>query len=162
MSAALNTHADSSAHSAGTHPDISLSSMSSGLLNPVKNVRVPSVSSQTTALSSAPLSTPSPSATPSSVRRKWDDAALSTRWSNAFKQEGDTESPRGDLLDTPGTERNRWQEGPDTPGPTRHKRTGSNAGASKGVTLTLRDQEKVRSVSLISSYSIMITFTAYR
>jgi len=50
----------------------------------------------------------------------------------------------GDVLDTPGGQKKKWTDAPDTPG-SRSKRPAKGGGASngKGVTLTLRDQEKV-------------------
>jgi hypothetical protein len=145
MSAALNSRPDTSAHSANTtHPDFSLNSSTS-----LRNIRLPSTSSsQTTASSSAPLSTPPPppppllATTPSYTKRK-GDAALGPgrRLSAASREQGDV--AEGGVLDTPGPERKRWADGPDTPGATRHKRTASSTGAAKGAHLTLRDQEKV-------------------
>ena len=56
----------------------------------------------------------------------------------------------GDVLDTPGGAKNKWTDAPepDTPG-SRSKRPAKGGGGApngKGVTLTLRDQEKVRNV----------------
>jgi hypothetical protein len=50
-----------------------------------------------------------------------------------------------DLLDTPQVERSRWVDGaPETPVAARPKRSRPSTNGSKGgVTLTLRDQEKV-------------------
>lgn len=64
----------------------------------------------------------------------------------------------GDLLDTPAVEKKRYGEDLETPRKrpgTGTGRTGASAGAAgnKGVTLTLRDQEKVRAL-LISSHPI--------
>lgn len=54
-------------------------------------------------------------------------------------EEGDDAGEGGDFLDTPG---HKWGDGPDTPAPNR-KRTRATPSGNKGVTLTLRDQEKV-------------------
>ena len=151
MSAALTTHADTSAQSAGTHPDISLDP-SSSLPTLARNVRLPSTSSQTTASSSAPLSTPPP---PTSIslltRKKVDNALTVSRRSKSFNGDEDGDVTEADLLDTPAAERKKWGAGSDTPAPTRHKRTIS---ASKGAHLTLRDQEKVFSHSLNNNNDI--------
>ena len=60
------------------------------------------------------------------------------------RQDDDLEE-EGDVLGTPGAEKKRWGETavPETPTVANHtKRTKGNAGGG-GVTLTLRDQEKV-------------------
>lgn len=117
MSAALNAHPDLSIQSVGTPPDISLGSF---------------------------LSTP--------LRRKPDEtSSLSRRYFNTTVTtpggggggagggaEGIGDDGLGDVLDTPGDEKKRWQ-----PGDLDKivKRSGPGKG---GVTLTLRDQEKVR------------------
>lgn len=53
--------------------------------------------------------------------------------------EGDEGGEGGDFLDTPG---HKWGDGPNTPVANR-KRSRATPGGNKGVTLTLRDQEKV-------------------
>ncbi|KAG6375738.1 hypothetical protein JVT61DRAFT_2584 [Boletus reticuloceps] len=122
MSATLNARADSSSQSAMTLPDLSLGSLVSGISTPGRNNRVPSISSQTTAPSSAPLSTPSPPEhVPTSVRKRVDDPGSALRrLAISGHEEGDEAGEGGDILDTPG---HKW-------------------GGNKGVTLTLRDQEK--------------------
>lgn len=51
-------------------------------------------------------------------------------------------SAGGDFLDTPG--HNKWGgDGPDTPIANRKRSRATPGGNNKGVTLTLRDQEKV-------------------
>ncbi|KAH0825713.1 hypothetical protein J3R83DRAFT_9991 [Lanmaoa asiatica] len=140
MSAALSARADSSSQSGMTLPDLSLGSLVSGISTPGRNHRVPSVSSQTTALSSAPLSTPSPpEQVPVSVRKRVDEPGSALRrLAVSGHEEGDDVGEGGDFLDTPG---HKWGDGPDTPVANR-KRTRATPGGNKGVTLTLRDQEK--------------------
>ncbi|EGN96476.1 hypothetical protein SERLA73DRAFT_170829 [Serpula lacrymans var. lacrymans S7.3] len=58
-----------------------------------------------------------------------------------LRQDKRSEHAEGDLLDTPGREK-QWGEGPDTPLAARAKRSRASVGGTKGVTLTLRDQEK--------------------
>lgn len=142
MSAALNARADSSSQSAMTLPDLSLGSLVSGISTPGRNNRVPSISSQTTALSSAPLSTPSPpeQQVPASVRKRIDEPGSALRrLAISGHDDGDETGEGGDFLDTPG---HKWGDGPDTPVANR-KRTRATPSGNKGVTLTLRDQEKV-------------------
>ena len=65
------------------------------------------------------------------------------------QQDDDPEEER-DVLGTPGAEKKRWDEtaAPETPSAaSRAKRTKGN-GAGGGVTLTLRDQEKVCMIHL--------------
>ncbi|OCH85364.1 hypothetical protein OBBRIDRAFT_798243 [Obba rivulosa] len=135
MSTALNIRPDTSVQSLGTQPDLSLGSFASGFSTPAKP-RVPSGSSATTAVSSAPLSTPSPS---SSIAKRRDEG---TPASKRFGLSGHDDEPEdgGDVLDTPGAEK-RWGEAQDTPAPGRVARTRS-AGYKGSVNLTLRDQEK--------------------
>ena len=77
--------------------------------------------------------------------------SLSTRLT--MVQDDDLEE-EGDVLATPGSERNRWAA-PETPTAARAKRTKGN-GAGGGVTLTLRDQEKVCNLHLPPFYLIYI------
>ncbi|KAI0948832.1 hypothetical protein AcV7_009468 [Taiwanofungus camphoratus] len=141
MSAALNSRPDTSAQSIGTHPDFSFNSFGSAFSTPAKKLRIPSSSSQTTAPSSAPLSTPSPpNALSSFSRRKADDATPAARRFGLSGHEEEGEDTDGDVLDTPGKDR-RWDDVSATPAPGRPKRTRS-AGAKGGINLTLRDQEK--------------------
>lgn len=139
MSAALTVHPDLSS----SQHELSLGSFASFSSIPGRlALRVPSTSSRTTAQSSAPLSTPSPPSA-SAYRRKGVDAAtsLSSRL-NMLNDEGDDGLGDGDVLDTPGAEKKRWPDAPETPGAvSRSKRT---KGDGKGAPLTLRDQEKVR------------------
>lgn len=147
MSAALNSRADSSSQSAMTLPDLSLGSLVSGISTPGRNHRVPSVSSQTTALSSAPISTPSPPDhhAPVSLRKRTDEPGSALkRLVMSGHDDGDDAGEGGDFLDTPG---HKW-DGPDTPVANR-KRARATPGGNKGVTLTLRDQEKVILISLL-------------
>ena len=62
----------------------------------------------------------------------------------------------GDVLDTPGGQKKKWTDAPDTPG-SRSKRPAKGGGASngKGVTLTLRDQEKARLASFFLSFLVV-------
>lgn len=147
MSVALSTQPDreNSTFSNGTHPDLSLGSLTSGFSTPARNIRAPSSSSHTTAQSSAPIATPSPPAT--FTRRKTEDgAALARRLGNLSHYDEEIQE-EGDLLDTPGAEKKRWGDVPETPVATRPKRTRASVGATTGGTkasaLTLRDQEKV-------------------
>jgi len=142
MSAALNARADSSSQSAMTLPDLSLGSLVSGISTPGRNRRVPSISSQTTAPSSAPLSTPSlPEHAAASVRKCADEPGSALRrLAISSHEDGDEAGDGGDFLDTPG---HKWGDGPGTPIANR-KRTRATPSGSKGVTLTLRDQEKVK------------------
>ena len=76
--------------------------------------------------------------------------SLSTRLT--IVQDDDLEE-EGDLLATPGSEQNRWAA-PETPSAAnRAKRTKGNGA---GVTLTLRDQEKVHNLHLPLFYLIYI------
>jgi hypothetical protein len=153
MSAALNIHPDTSN---GTHPELSLGSLTSSFSTSTRNIRIPSASSQTTASSSAPLSTPPPQpppviATPSPFsRRKGHDAlspaaAAIKRSSSLTHKEDDPDET--DVLNTPSADRKRWLDVPGSPDSpilaTRIKRTTSASGSTKGAHLTLRDQEKV-------------------
>jgi hypothetical protein len=139
MSAALNKQADSSFQSLGT-PDLSLSSVISGISTPAKSLRVASISSHTTAPSSAPISTPSPPHAP--IRRKGDEATpIGLRRHIAGREEND--DPESDVLNVSQPE-NNWEGDLGTPLNTRGKRPKSNATNPKGNNLTLRDQEKVR------------------
>ena len=151
MSAALTSHPDLSN---GSH-ELSLGSLASFSTTPGRQVlRMPSTSSRTTAQSSAPLSTPSPPNV--SYSRRKDDAAtsLSSRLNMLNNQDEDGDDGiDGDVLDTPGGQKKKWTDAPDTPG-SRSKRPAKGGGASngKGVTLTLRDQEKVCLASLFFSF----------
>ncbi|KAI6097111.1 hypothetical protein EDD16DRAFT_1697992 [Pisolithus croceorrhizus] len=130
MSTALNLRAgDSSSHSGPTLPDISLGSLASGMSTPGRALRAPSSASRTTAPSSAPISTPSPpvaSHGTSGLSRDEDD--------RVDDGEEEAETGGGGILDTPATK----LDGPETPAARRPR---GNA-PGKGVTLTLRDQEK--------------------
>ncbi|KAI0295796.1 hypothetical protein BC826DRAFT_1104178 [Russula brevipes] len=138
MSAALNKQvADSSFQSLGT-PDLSLGSLVSGISTPAKSLRVSSVSSHTTAPSSAPISTPSP---PHAItRRKGDEATPIAQRRHIHGREED-EDPEFDALNSSQKE-NNWEGDLGTPLNTRGKRSKSNATNPKGNNLTLRDQEK--------------------
>ncbi|KZT74114.1 hypothetical protein DAEQUDRAFT_754076 [Daedalea quercina L-15889] len=138
MSAALNARADTSAQSAGTVPDFSLSSLTSGFSTPGRALRVPSASSHTTATSSAPISTPSPPNVPSFSRKRGDEATPAVRRLGLSGHDEEGDDAEVDVLDTPGREK-KWEDTAATPG--RMKRTRS-AGSKGGVNLTLRDQEK--------------------
>ncbi|KIJ63400.1 hypothetical protein HYDPIDRAFT_92649 [Hydnomerulius pinastri MD-312] len=141
MSAALNARGDSSNQSMGTLPDLSLGSLVSGISTPGRNLRVPSVSSQTTAPSSAPLSTPSPpDHGTTNLRKRLDEpgSALRRLGLSGHDEELDN-GDGGGFLDTPGA---KWGDGPETPVAARKRPRASAPGGGKGVTLTLRDQEK--------------------
>jgi hypothetical protein len=140
MSAALNQQAaDSSFQSLGT-PDLSLGSLVSGISTPAKPLRVSSVSSHTTAPSSAPISTPSPPH--AIIRRKGDEATPIAQRRHIHGREED-EDPESDAFNSSQKE-NNWEGDLGTPLNTRGKRSKSNATNPKGNNLTLRDQEKVR------------------
>lgn len=138
MSAALNLRADTSAQSAGTQPDLSLNSLVSGFSTPARSHRIPSTSSGTTALSSAPLSTPSPPNGLTFARRRAEEATPVAKRFGLSGHEEEGEDGDGDVLDTPGGE--KFNDPSATP--SRSKRTRST-GTKGGVNLTLRDQEKV-------------------
>lgn len=147
MSAALNARdsRDTSIQSAGTHPDLSLGSFSnlSTPIRPKSGLRVPSTTSQTTAQSSAPISTPSSGATFNKRRNTIGQEDVShsmSRKMTSMSYDEELENG-GDILDTPGNERPKWGDDAETPLP-RSKR-GARAGAG-AINLTLRDQEKVR------------------
>ncbi|KAH8104253.1 hypothetical protein DFH11DRAFT_1749366, partial [Phellopilus nigrolimitatus] len=100
MSAALNARAESSSQSGLTLQDLSLGSLAS-FSTPAK-YRVPSTSFGTTAPSSAPLNTPSPSGTHFSHRRT-DKTTTPVTKRLAFSKLGDDdENDDRDVLDTPG------------------------------------------------------------
>ncbi|KAI6111402.1 hypothetical protein F5141DRAFT_1114485 [Pisolithus sp. B1] len=141
MSTALNLReGDSSSHSGPTLPDISLGSLASGMSTPGRGLRAPSSASRTTAPSSAPISTPSPpvaSHGTSGLSKRFGVFGLSGRDEDdrIDDGEGEAETGGGGILDTPATK----LDGPETPAARRRAR--GNA-PGKGVTLTLRDQEK--------------------
>ncbi|KAF9239071.1 microtubule associated-domain-containing protein, partial [Melanogaster broomeanus] len=141
MSTALNTRADSSSQSAMTLPDLSLGSLVSGISTPGRALRVPSISSQTTAPSSAPISTPSPPDHGSvNPRKRLEEPGSGLRRFGLSNRNEETEAGDGDgdnFLDTPVQ---KWGDGPETPVAGGRKRPRGTPG--KGVTLTLRDQEK--------------------
>ncbi|KAI0300120.1 hypothetical protein B0F90DRAFT_1725156 [Multifurca ochricompacta] len=129
---------DPSFQSLGT-PDLSLGSIISGISTPAKSFRVSSVSSHTTAPSSAPISTPSPPHT--LVRRKGDEATPVALRRHISSRDEDDE-PELDSLNASQKE-NNWEGDLGTPLNTRGKRSKSNAtNPPKGNNLTLRDQEK--------------------
>ncbi len=137
MSAALNQQADSSFQSLGT-PDLSLGSLISAVPTPSKSIRVSSLSSNTTAPSSAPVSTPSPPHAP--LRRRGEEITPVALRRHIGREEDD--DPESDVLNTSQKE-NNWEGDLGTPLNTRGKRSKSNATNPKGNNLTLRDQEKV-------------------
>ncbi|KAI6027197.1 hypothetical protein EDC04DRAFT_3142904 [Pisolithus marmoratus] len=143
MSAALHLRTgDSSNHSGATLPDISLGSLVSGLSTPGRGLRAPSSASRTTAPSSAPVSTPSPPVAnhaTSGLGKRLGAFGLSSRDEDDGIDDGDgdgqTEAADGGFLNTPATK----LDAPETP--VARRRARGNA-PGKGVTLTLRDQEK--------------------
>ena len=157
MSAALNQQADSSFQSLGT-PDLSLGSLISGISTPAKSLRVSSVSSHTTAPSSAPISTPSPPHAP--IRRKGDETTpVALRRHIASREESD--DLESDALNTSQPE-NNWEGDLGTPLNTRGKRSKSNATNPKSTNLTLRDQEKVRDPLTPTDVDDNFSFPAHR
>ncbi|KAK7051013.1 hypothetical protein VNI00_005125 [Paramarasmius palmivorus] len=147
-------------NSLGTHPEISLGSLpSESFMTPGRpshgpsSLRVPSTSSGTTAISSAPLSTPSPPTIPSLRQNRkgsiLDESSLSRRLELDHEDEDELED--GDVAKTPGAEKNsKWGQSESTAletpmtgkGRPKHRKRSSTATGTKGVTLTLRDQEK--------------------
>ncbi|KAF9074522.1 hypothetical protein BDP27DRAFT_1317248 [Rhodocollybia butyracea] len=131
--ALLNAFADSSIQSL-SNPELTLGSLPSDFSTPPRpGLRVPSITSQTTAQSSAAVTTP-PSTNGVSFRRKGDRKLTG-------------ESEVDDNIETPSVEKSRWGDaGLDTPAPrstaSRHRSRQSIGGGQKGVPLTLRDQEK--------------------
>lgn len=141
MSATLSLRAgDSSNHSGATLPDISLGSLVSGVSTPGKGFRATSSLSRTTAPSSAFISTPSPPianhATPG-LGKRLGASGLSGRDEDdgIDDGEGEADAGGGGFLDTPATK----LDGPETPV---SRRRGRGNAPGKGITLTLRDQEK--------------------
>lgn len=142
MSDALLSAFDSSLQSLG-NPELTLGSLPSDFSPPSRpGLRVPSATSQTTAQSSAPVTTPPP-ANVFAFRRK-GESSLSRRLTSETEVDEDVE--------TPSMEKSRWEDaGLDTPVSTRpaasrHRSRPSFGGGQKGVTLTLRDQEKVGNI----------------
>ncbi|KAI0684015.1 hypothetical protein BC835DRAFT_1294342 [Cytidiella melzeri] len=125
--------ADASFQSVGTHPDLSLGSLASGFSTPARNLRKPSSS---TATSSALISTPSPPNPAQFSRRRLEDPTPKRRGSGF----DDPDEGDGDVLDTPGREKN-WNDAYESGGGGRLKASKSATGKG-GVNLTLRDQEK--------------------
>jgi len=80
--------------------------------------------------------------------------SLSTRLTTMMSHQGDDPEDDGDVLGTPGAEKKRWggeTAAPEAPSASnRAKRTKGN-GAGGGVTLTLRDQEKVCVTNILSN-----------
>jgi hypothetical protein len=90
-------------------------------------------------------------------RRKEDHGSALTNRVATLNREEDGEG-EGDFLDTPAAERKRWGDGLDTPATSRPKRARSSASSTKGVTLTLRDQEKVWFSHFFELNSVIYTF----
>ena len=145
VSAGMSAQADSSLQSLGT-PDLSLGSLVSGISTPAKSFRVSSTSSQTTAPSSAPISTPSPPH--ALVRRKGDEATPVTLRRHHISTREDDDEQGSDPLNASRKE-DSWEGDLGTPLNTRGKRSKSNPANTKGNNLTLRDQEKVCSFTCL-------------
>ncbi|KAJ3743052.1 hypothetical protein DFH05DRAFT_1499088 [Lentinula detonsa] len=133
----LNAFNDSSMQSLG-NIELTLGSLPSDFSTPPRpGLRVPSATSQTTAQSSAPVT--SPPSVSVSFRRKGEPSL-------SRKLTGETEVEGG--LETASAEKSRWGDvGLDTPisarpAASRHRSRPSVSGSQKGVPLTLRDQEK--------------------
>ena len=165
--------ADSSSMADQTHPDFSLS-LGSSFSTPsralpssgINSMRLPSGSSRGTSstnASSAPLSTPPPtSSAPVSVRKRGEEGItpLSSRLSNLLISGRDKDDDminasaadepiegETDVLGTPGEKRRDAAAHGVLHGKRAVTAVGARPGAgpaNKGVTLTLRDQEKVR------------------
>ncbi|KAF9447239.1 hypothetical protein P691DRAFT_131435 [Macrolepiota fuliginosa MF-IS2] len=148
MSAALASHPDLSSASNGTHPEISLGSLASGFSTPGRHLRIPSISSRSTAQSSAPIATPSPPTVSSVLSRRKVDGGLgfSSRLGSLSRDDRDgddgDDGVGGDLLDTPAVDKKRYGEDAETPMRGGKRGARASAAGTKGVTLTLRDQEK--------------------
>ncbi|KAI0806659.1 hypothetical protein C8Q74DRAFT_1189709 [Fomes fomentarius] len=129
MSAALNAHGDTSNQSSVTVPDISLGSFTSTFSTPARNLRIPSNSTGTTAVSP-----------PSTLlfKRRAEEA---TPGSKRLGHDEDGEDHDGDVLDTPDGRKEKWADVADSATPGRPKRT-RTASSKGGLNLTLRDQEK--------------------
>ena len=156
----MSAQADSSFQSLGT-PDLSLGSLISGISTPAKSFRVSSASSQTTAPSSAPISTPSPPHAP--VRRKGDEATpLALRRHHISAREDDDEQGSDPL--NASRKDDSWEGDLGTPLNTRGKRSKSNPANAKGNNLTLRDQEKVCNFArhLQCAHPLTLTISAHR
>ncbi|KAJ3856076.1 hypothetical protein EV368DRAFT_33225 [Lentinula lateritia] len=135
--AILNAFTDSSMQSLSNF-ELTLGSLPSDFSTPPRpGLRVPSATSQTTAQSSAAVTTPPPVTL--SFRRK-GESSLSRKLTAETEVEGN--------LETPSAEKSRWGDaGLDTPSSarppaSRHRSRPSISGSQKGVPLTLRDQEK--------------------
>jgi hypothetical protein len=140
--------ADASFQSLAT-PDLSLGSLISRISTPAKSLRVSSLSSHTTAPSSAPVSTPSPPHP--LVRRKGDEATPVVPRRHISTREGD-DNLESDALNASQNGDN-WEGDLGTPLNTRGKRSKSSATNPKGNNFTLRDQEKVRFVPHLSQHA---------
>ena len=79
-----------------------------------------------------------------------------------LNQDDRGEDGEGDLLDTPGGEKKQWGDRSDSPSGTRAKRARPGAAGGKGVTLTLRDQEKVGFYNIYSRLNSDTYSTAHR
>lgn len=160
-------HGDISTTSSGTHPEISLGSLASEFSTPGRHLRIPSASSRSTAQSSTTIATPSPpSSSNLTSRRKTDFGGFSSRLTasstrdTGLGEDGEGEGDDGgDLLDTPAVDKKRYGEDAETPmkGAGAKRGVRPSAAGNKGVTLTLRDQEKVGSTSLF--YPMTATLT---
>ncbi|XP_006460231.1 hypothetical protein AGABI2DRAFT_203107 [Agaricus bisporus var. bisporus H97] len=140
MSAALAAHPDTSTGTNSTHPEISLGSIPSGFSTPGRHLRIPSVSSRSTAPSSEVLATPSTPTSSSVFSRRKTEGGFGSSSRITLSRDDADENGGGDLLDTPALTNKRYGDEAETP-----RKRGVRAtapGAKGGVTLTLRDQEK--------------------
>lgn len=134
-----------SSQSLGVPPDLSLSSIgstSSSSPSRTNSPRPASTATQSTVPTSAGLLSSSQSKRPAIST---DDTTLSFRKLSNLSYAGEEDD--ADVLDTPRREK-RWPLDDDatTPHPTRTKSRQSVAASKSATNLTLRDQEKARSV----------------
>jgi hypothetical protein len=149
MSAALNALGDTSAMSAGTHPDLSLGSLASSFSERIRPARTSS------GTSSAPLGTP-PASTGRPFSRKVTpaDGGLPSFRRNASMLSMQREEDEGGVLNTPGAERERvWDAEPKTPVAASRAKSGGKSTAAGSKVPTLRDQEMVRFGVFFNSFT---------
>lgn len=141
-----------SSQSLGVPPDLSLSSIGSTSFSSPSRTNSPrpaSTATQSTTPTSAGLFS---SSQPKRPAISTDDTTLSFRKLGNFSHAGQEDD--ADVLDTPRKER-RWPLDDDatTPHPTRTKPRQSVTASKSATNLTLRDQEKVRSLYIPSTPS---------
>lgn len=138
-----------SSQSLGTPPDLTLNSIGSTSIPSPARTNSPRPA-YTTAQSTAPSSTDLFSASqPKRPTLSTDETALSIRRLSNLSYGGEEDD--SDVLDTPRKGR-KWSldDDPTTPHPTRTKSRQSVAASKSATNLTLRDQEKVYSRTLLT------------